>query len=153
MLLPQVLIKDQRILYSLLIIIRLMPLHWALPGNSNMEVLTSKNRMSATMFLSLYFSKYVITGLLWWSGKYTKSREFVHYSLPCIVFSIALHVATDHILCKQYPMDFCVYSEHFEAHLFLHRVHFWDILWIVHYMEGSQTVPTRGSASSTRKNW
>ena len=32
-----------------------------LPSNSNMEVLTSKNRMSATMFLSLYFSKNVIT--------------------------------------------------------------------------------------------
>ena len=33
------------------------PLHLVHPGNGNMEVLTSKNRMSATTFLSLYFSK------------------------------------------------------------------------------------------------
>ena len=40
------------------------PLHGALPGNGNMEVLTLKNRMSAIKFLLLYFSENVITRLL-----------------------------------------------------------------------------------------
>ena len=50
--------------YFMLFLLFFKPLHTALPSNSNMEVLTSKNRMSATPFLPLYFSEYV-TGLLW----------------------------------------------------------------------------------------
>ena len=56
-----------------------------------MEVLTLKNRMSATTFLSLYFSKYVITGLLQWSGNYTISRGLV---VSCYFLFCALPLIT-----------------------------------------------------------
>ena len=67
-----------------------------LPSNSNMEVLTSKNRMSATTFLSLYFSKYVIMD--YFNGpaitQYPEDWFIIHGLVPCFLLLCALPLIT-----------------------------------------------------------
>ena len=51
-----VLIKDYVIYYFRLYLLLIYHYTLSVPGYGNMEVLASMNRMSATTFLSLYFS-------------------------------------------------------------------------------------------------
>ena len=70
-----------------------------------MEVLTSKNRVNATTFLSLYFSKNVITGLLshfLWSGRYTTFRRSFYYLLSHIEFYSVLCVPTIYVFQRHF---------------------------------------------------
>ena len=57
------LIKDYHVQYFRLYLLLIYHYTLSVPGYSNMEVLTSMNRMSATTFLSLYVSSEYGTGL------------------------------------------------------------------------------------------
>ena len=54
------------------------------PGNGNMEVLTSKNRMSATPFLSLYFREYVTS----YCGNHNSLAEVENFGSYIITYCI-----------------------------------------------------------------
>ena len=57
-----------------------------------MEVLTSKNRMDAIMFLLLYFSKYVITSLA--NTQYPEDSFITHCLVSCFLLLCALPLIT-----------------------------------------------------------
>ena len=63
------------------------------------------------------------------------------------MFSFVLCATIDHIFQKQYLANICVHQGYYKVHLFLHRIHFKNIIWIVLSMKRTKAATASEPAS------